>query len=115
MRNLRPAARTLVKTPFVTLVAVLSLALGIGANAAIYSLFNEMLLAPLPVPHPDQLVNFGGNQPTPGSHSCGLAGDCEFVFSYPMFRDLEAHPGPFTAVAAHVIISANVAFRGQTV
>jgi predicted permease len=115
MRNLRLAFRTLFKTPFVTIVAILSLALGIGANAAIYSLFNEMLLAPLPVPHPERLVNFGGNTPSPGSHQCGLAGDCEWVFSYRMFRDLEAQPGPFSGVAGHVITWPNISFRGNTV
>ena len=52
MRNLKFALRTLFKTPFVTVVAILSLALGIGANAAIFSLFNEMLLRPLPVAEP---------------------------------------------------------------
>ena len=51
MRNLKLAFRTLFKTPFVTVVAILSLALGIGANAAIYSLFDEILRRPLPVPH----------------------------------------------------------------
>ena len=44
MANLKLAFRTLLKSPFVTFVAVLSLALGIGANAAIYSMFNELLL-----------------------------------------------------------------------
>jgi predicted permease len=115
MRNLRLAFRTLFRTPFVTVVAILSLALGIGANAAIYSLFNEMLLAPLPVPHPEQLVNLGGNRPSPGSHQCGQAGDCEWVFSYRMFRDLEAKPGPFSGLAGHVIFQPNISFRGNTV
>jgi predicted permease len=115
MRNLRLAFRTLFKTPFVTVVAILSLALGIGANAAIYSLFNEMLLAPLPVPHPEQLVNFGGNRPSPGSHQCGLAGNCDWVFSYRMFRDLEAQPGPFNGIAGHVIIEPNISYRGNTI
>ena len=44
MRDLKLALRTLFRTPFVTVIAILSLALGIGANAAIYSLFDEMLL-----------------------------------------------------------------------
>src|SRR5256885_9894 len=49
MPNLKFALRTLFKTPFVTVVAIVSLALGIGANAAIFSLFDQMLLRPLPV------------------------------------------------------------------
>jgi predicted permease len=57
MGNLKLAFRTLARTPFVTAVAILSLALGIGANAAIYSLFDQMLLRALPVQAPDRLVN----------------------------------------------------------
>ena len=57
MRDIRYAFRMLLKTPFVTAVAVLSLALGIGANAAIYSLFDQILLRPLPVAAPGELVN----------------------------------------------------------
>lgn len=115
MRHLKLAFRTLARTPFVTAVAILSLALGIGANAAIYSLFNEMLRAPLPVPHPEQLVTFGGNDPSPGSHQTELAGgNSKWVFSYPMLRDLEAHPGPFSGIAGHAGFEANVAFRGTT-
>ena len=47
--NLKLAVRRLLKTPFVSLVAIVSLALGIGANAAIFSLFDQTLLRPLPV------------------------------------------------------------------
>ena len=75
MTNLKPAFRTLFKTPFVTAVAIISLALGIGANSAIFSLFSAMLLAPLPVPQPDALVNLAAPGPKPGSHSCGNARD----------------------------------------
>ena len=63
MLSLKFALRTLFKTPFVTVVAILSLALGIGANAAIFSLFNQILLRPLPVPEPDRLVNVGAPGP----------------------------------------------------
>ena len=48
--TVRFALRTLFKTPFVTSVAILSLALGIGANTAIYSVFDQLLRRPLPVP-----------------------------------------------------------------
>lgn len=117
MRNLRLGVRTLFRAPIVTIVALMSLmslALGIGANVAIYSLFNEMMLAPLPVPRPDQLVLFGSNDPSPGSHSCGSAGNCRMVFSYRMFRDLEAQPGPFSGVATHQAWDVNIAVRGNT-
>src|SRR5437867_13330481 len=114
MRNLKLALRTLLKTPFVTTVAVISLGLGIGANAAIFSLFNQILLRPLQVPEPDRLVNLGAPGPKPGSSSCSQAGGCDWVFSYAMFRDLERVQAPFTGVAAHVSFDANVAARGQT-
>jgi hypothetical protein len=58
MSDLKLALRTLLKTPFVTTVAILSLALGIGANAAIFSLYEQMVLQQLRVPEPDRLVNF---------------------------------------------------------
>jgi predicted permease len=115
MAALKLAFRTLRKTPFTTAVAVISLALGIGANAAIYSLFDQMLLQPLPVPEPDQLVNLGSPGPKPGSTSCGQAGDCDVVFSYPMFRDLEREQSSFTGIAAHWLFGANLAFGTQTV
>jgi predicted permease len=108
------AARTLFKTPFVTAIAVVSLALGIGANAAIFSLFDQMLLRPLPVAQPDQLVNLAAPGPKPGSQSCNQAGDCETVFSYPMFRDLERVQQVFTGISAHRIFGANLAFKGET-
>ena len=114
MRNLKLALRTLFRTPFVTVVAVVSLALGIGATAAIFSLFNQMLLRPLPVRAPEQLVNLSAPGPKPGSNSCNQAGDCTEVFSYQMFRDLEKAQAVLTGLAAHRIFGANLAYKGQT-
>src|SRR3954466_609451 len=115
MTNIKLALRTLFKSPFVTIVAALSLALGIGANAAIFSLFNEMLLRPLQgVPHPAELVNLAAPGPKPGSQSCSSAGSCEVVFSYPMYRDLEKAQTAFTGLAGHRQFGTNVAVRGQT-
>ena len=58
MTTVKYALRTLFrKTPFVTAVAILSLALGIGANAAIFSMFNQIMLRSLPVQEPERLVN----------------------------------------------------------
>jgi predicted permease len=114
MSHVKLALRALLKTPFVTTVAVVSLALGIGANAAIFSLFDQLLLRPLAVPAPERLVNLGAPGPNPGSQSCGMAGGCDVVFSYPMFRDLERGQKWFTGIAAHVVFGANLAPRGQT-
>jgi predicted permease len=114
MRDLKLALRTLFRTPFVTVIAILSLALGIGANAAIYSLFNEMLLQPLPVSHPEELVNFADPGPQNGQNSCNSAGGCDEVFSYPMFRDLERANTSFNGIAAHFLFGVNVAMPGQT-
>jgi len=88
MRNLKLAFRTLARTPFITLVAVLSLGLGIGANSAIYSIFYRMVKQKLPVAGADRLINLSAPGPKNGSSSCGQAGPCEDVLSYPMFRDL---------------------------
>ena len=114
MRNLKLALRTLGRTPFVTAVAALSLGLGIGANSAIYSIFYRMVRQELPVRDADRLVNLSAPGPKNGSTSCGQAGSCDDVFSYPMFRDLQnAKPSAFTAIAGHRDFGANVSY-GQT-
>jgi hypothetical protein len=113
--NLKLAFRRLIKTPFLSLVAITSLALGIGANAAIFSLFDQTLLRPLPVPRAQELANLLAPGPKPGSQSCGQAGDCDVVFSYPMFRDLEQQQTVFSGLAAHVGFGVNLAYRGQNV
>ncbi|HWI20965.1 MAG TPA: ABC transporter permease [Vicinamibacterales bacterium] len=114
MPNLRLALRTLFKSPFITLVAILSLALGIGANSAIFSLFDQMILRPLPVPQPEQLVNLKTPGPKPGSNSCSQAGGCDEIFSYPMFRDLERVQTSFTGLAAHRNFGGSVGYKGTS-
>ncbi len=114
MGTLKHAFRTLFKTPFVTAIAIISLALGIGANAAIYSIFDQMLRRPLPVPNPEQLVNLSAPGTKWGSTSCNQAGDCAQVFSYPMFRDLEAKQTVLSGLAAHFAFGVNIAFRNES-
>ena len=114
MRSLKFGFRTLFRTPFVTGVAIVSLALGIGATAGIFSVFHQVLLQSLTVPDPSQLVNLNAPGPKPGSQSCGQEGDCDAVFSYAMFRDLQKVQTVFTEIAAHVGFGANLAYEGET-
>src|SRR5215213_4756064 len=114
MPNIRLALRTLFKSPFITLVAIVSLALGIGANSAIFSLFDQMLLRPLPVPKAGELVNFKSPGPKPGSNSCSQAGSCDEIFSYPMFKDLEKAQNSFTGIAAHRNFGGSLGYQGTS-
>src|ERR1035437_8973286 len=80
MRDLRHALRLLSRGPAFTVVAVLSLALGIGANTAIFTLLDQIVLRPLPVPHPEQLQMIWTTGPNLGSNQGSRAS------SYPMTR-----------------------------
>jgi predicted permease len=113
-QDIRYALRMLWRAPGFTAVAVLMLALGIGANTAVLSLFHQMLLRPLPVPDPHEVVNLASPGPRSGPTSCGSIGTCESVFSYPMFRDLERVQTVFTGIAAHRDFGVNLSYRGQT-
>ena len=114
MHELKFALRSLIKTPVVTTIAVLSVALGIGANVAMFSIFNQTLMRPLPVHDPERLVNLVAPGPRSGMVSCGSAGTCNSIFSYPMFRDLEQVQTSFTGIAAHRDFGAVVAHAGTS-
>lgn len=103
------AFRVLTKTPLLTAVAVGSLALGIGANAAIFSIFDQVLFQSLPVSNPQELVNLSAPGPMPGSTSCNQQGSCEEIFSYPMFRDLEREQTVLAGIAGHRLFGASLA------
>ncbi len=115
--NFRYALRTLSKAPFVTICAIVSIALGIGANTAMFSVFERMLLHPLPVQEPGRLVNLAVPGPRlPNTLLDGTGeGYYDEAFNYPMFRDLEKIQTVFTGIAAHHLFIANLAARGETV
>ena len=81
IRDLQYAWRGLLRSPMFTAVALLSIALGIGANTAIFTLVDEVLLRMLPVKNPEQLVLFNGARNHYGSNSGGN------MLSYPMYED----------------------------
>ena len=97
-QNVRFGFRMLARNPASSLIAILTLALGIGANTAIFSLLNAVLLRPLPVPHPEQLVLFGKAE-WAGSVS-ELPNRNWQLFSYHGYRDFQRKNRVFSDVAA---------------
>lgn len=108
--DLRIGIRSLRKSPGFTAVALVSLALGIGGNTAIFTLINQVLLRNLPVRDPQQLVAFGD------SIFGGIAGGIELggfggYFPWDFARQLEEDPGPFQGIAAYGSFSNKASVR----
>src|SRR5688500_13609126 len=108
LNDLRLAARGLRRSPLFASVAILSLALGIGANTAIFTLVDQMLLRKLPVHAPDELVmlyqqgnNMGSNMGTR-------------MHSYPLYQDLQQRAEPLSEVLCRRLVAASVSIDNQT-
>lgn len=112
-QDLRYALRQLRRAPGFTLTVVLTLALGIGASAAVFTLFDQVLLRMLPVEHPKQLVRFQWSGSFSGSAS-SFGGDTTNYFSYPMYKDLRDQNQVFSGVAAADKAYAGVSWRNQS-
>ena len=93
LQDIGYGVRVLRKSPLFAMVAVLTLALGIGANTAIFSIFNAVLLSPLPYAHPEQLVALGASKPNFQNGS----------ISFPNFRDWRADNRTFQSMASPAI------------
>jgi putative ABC transport system permease protein len=111
-QDLRYGARMLLKNPGFTLIAVLTLALGIGANTAIFSLTDQILLRRLPVERPDELVVL--RSPGPKTGRVWSDGDNAAPFSYPMYKALRDRSDAFSGLLARHAIPLSVAGAGQT-
>ncbi len=108
----------LAKHPGFTAIAVLTLALGIGANTGIFTILRQVVLQRLPVPHPEQLVLLYSPGPKQGhvsSDESGAPGDeGAESFSYPMYANLRDRNSVFTGLAAKDTFSATLTYRGNT-
>jgi predicted permease len=105
IQDIRYGTRMLLKNPAMTLVAALTLALGIGANTTIFSALNGLLLRPLPVANAERLVVFGGQQ---------QGGDNFSRFSYADFNDIRSQADGFSHVLAFNITLAGLESEGRT-
>ncbi|HEY2019322.1 MAG TPA: ABC transporter permease [Bryobacteraceae bacterium] len=108
LQDFRYACRNLGRTPLFTLVALLSLALGIGANSAVFTIADQVLLRLMPVKHARELVFFT----SPGPQNGMIWG--ENRFSYPMFKDFRDNNSVFNGVAAHFNTPLNLSYNNRS-
>src|SRR5579862_7387995 len=101
-QDLNYSLRMLVKSPAFTIVAILSLGLGIGVNTAIFSLVNTAVLRPLPVRRPEQLVSLMNVMDSRGT----------FTFSYPNYRDFRDRNNVFDGLIGYSIDPVSISHDG---
>lgn len=101
LQDVKYAARQLRHNPGLAIVAIVTLALGIGATTAIFAVINAWLLKPLPVPHPAEITVMTAERP----------GSLLTQFSYPEFLDYSHTPGPFSAIFAYAGAYAGLSYQ----
>ena len=106
--DFRLALRGLRRNPLFTTVAIVSLALGIGANTAIFTLIDQILLRKLPVKAPDELVMLYQQANNMGSNMGAR------MNSYPLYQDLQKKAEPFAGVLCRRLIDASISVDNQT-
>ncbi|MEO8372142.1 MAG: ADOP family duplicated permease, partial [Candidatus Solibacter sp.] len=108
LQDFRYAIRNLRRSTLFTVIALFSLALGIGANSAVFTIADQVLLRQIPVKHARQLVHFT----SPGPQSGMVWG--ENRFSYPMFQDFRDHNSVFEGVAARFATPLNLSYNNRS-
>jgi predicted permease len=108
LKNLRFAVRGLVRSPLFSIVAILSLALGIGANSAIFTLIDQILLRKLPIASPEQLVMLFQQGPHNGSNLG------QRMHSYPIYQEYQKRAEPLAEVLCRRLTQASVSIDNQT-
>jgi predicted permease len=103
LRDLRYGLRSLMQSPGFAITAILTLALGMGANTAVFSVMNAVLLQSLPVADADRLVYLRTSNPPHGTGTI----DSNETFSYPVYDTLRKQNGGLSAVMAYVPLSAS--------
>src|SRR5918995_414070 len=106
--DLRFALRTLRRSPLFTTIAVLSLALGIGANTAIFTLMDQLMLRLLPVKEPDRLVMLYQR----GAHNGSNMG--QRMHSYPIYKDFQTKAAPFSEVICRREVQTSLSIDNET-
>lgn len=112
LQDLRYGLRVMLKNPGFTIVAVVTLALGLGANTAIFSLADQILLRLLPVENPEELVVL--RSPGPKQGRVWSDGDGAASLSYPLYKELRDKNNVFAGLLARFAVSLSVAGEGQT-
>ena len=112
LNDIRQALRQFRKSPAFTLTVIVTLALGIGANAAVFALFDQVLLRMLPVERPKELVRFEWTGTFSGSAS-SFGGDTDNYFSYPMYKDLRDQSQAFAGMLAADRTGVGVSWHNQ--
>jgi putative ABC transport system permease protein len=120
MNNLRYAIRLLLKSPGFALVAILTLALGIGVNSAIFSVVDAVMLRPLPYPQPDRLVSLweqkigeGPNNATTSGQSLGSSGwPARWTIAPANLMDYRTQKNSFVSLAGFAVTGMNITEAG---
>ena len=111
---IRDALRPLLRRKGITIIVILTLALGVGVNAGVFSVFHQILLQELAVPNAEQIVVFDSPGPRSEWVSNDSTGPHQQVFSYPLFEDLRSATETLDGVATFRAFGVNLGARGQT-